>query len=91
MLISSLTLSTKADEPKSDLTCYGPQQVSALAVYKKACDVCKLDLSDTQKALDRCYQNGKPSTDWWAAPTVIVGGMALSVSLGVLIGIAVSR
>ena len=70
----------------SGFTCYSPEEIRALANYKKGCDVCKLNLKDTKNTLQKCIDHGAPATQWWADPKLVVGGFVISIGVGALIG-----
>lgn len=65
------------------------QMLADLAAFKKNCDVMKLDLASTKNTLNQCVDSGKPSQNWWANPTYVLGGMAVSFSLGALLVFAI--
>ncbi len=68
-------------------TCFDAGEIKDLANYKKNCDLCKLNLADTQATLDKCVSAGSPAAKWWADPKIVVGGFALSFTLGAVVGL----
>ena len=85
----------RADFPKipegyitpAESTCYSKDEIGALANYKKSCDVCKMNLKDTEITLNKCIDAGAPATKWWADPKFVVGGFALSFTVGAILGL----
>lgn len=90
-MISCATQSVRAQSSTNELSCFTPQEISHLAAFKKSCDVCKLDLADTKKAFDKCVDAGAPAKAWWADPKLVVGGFAISLSVGALLGVVLSK
>lgn len=70
--------------------CFDDEQLKDLRGYKNKCDLCQADLLDTRAALTACKNAGKPENSWWADPEIVIGGLAISLSFGVLIGVLVS-
>jgi len=95
MLILSLMPYAKAEFPAipdgyitpAESTCYSKDEIGALANYKKSCDVCRLDLKDTEATLSKCVNSGSPATKWWADPKFVVGGFVLSFTIGAIVGL----
>lgn len=75
----------------SGFTCFSQSEIGALANYKKACDVCKLDLKDTKETLQKCVDHGAPASAWWADPKIVIGGFAVSLGVGALIGAIIAK
>lgn len=89
-LILSGTPSAKAQNLKipsgnslGDSTCFDLVEMKSLATYKKSCDVCKLDLEDTNKTLSACAAVGSSEEKWWSDPKFVIGGFVVSFSVGV--------
>jgi hypothetical protein len=56
-----------------------------LRTYKEDCDVQKLNLKTCRENLNECIENhGKP-VSWYQKPIFMIGGFALSFSLGALL------
>lgn len=104
ILILFVTLSTRAEESISGETlidgvkpqpsgysCFSPEDIGHLATYKKTCDVCKYDLRATKSTLQNCIDHGAPATKWWADPNIVIGGFAISLSLGVMLGVMLDK
>ena len=72
-------------------SCFSPDEIKSLAAFKKSCDVCRLDLNDTKSTLQKCIDHGAPATAWWADPKIVIGGFAVSIGIGALIGVALSK
>lgn len=68
-------------------TCFDAGEMKDLANYKMGCDVCKANLRDTEATLQKCISAGAPATKWWADPKFVVGGFALSFSVGLVVGL----
>ena len=62
--------------------------LSALAAYKKSCDLEKLNHEDTKKALQECQIN-PPAPNFYQEPVFIVGVGVGAFLLGLLSGLAV--
>ena len=75
----------------ANYTCFSADEIKSLATYNKSCDVCKLDLNDTRTTLEKCVDHGAPATAWWADPKIVIGGFAISIGVGALIGVALSK
>lgn len=78
-------------ENPAGYTCFDQKDISNLATFKKRCDVLKLDLKDTQSTLQKCIDHGAPASAWWADPKIVIGGFAISVGVGALIGAAIAK
>jgi len=76
-------------ENRAEICLDGPA-LENLRGYKTKCDLCQADLLDTRATLKTCADAGKPSSDWWADPKIVVGGMVVTLSLGVLLGVLVA-
>ena len=83
--------SLEGHENPSGYSCFSGHEIKSLANFKKKCDVCKLDLADTKKTLQKCVDHGAPATAWWADPKIVIGGFAVSLGVGALIGVALSK
>jgi hypothetical protein len=69
--------------------CFTPVEAHGLAEMKIQGEKDHADLADCHAAYHSCVENAHPSIQWFQEPTVIVGGFALSIGLGMLIyGIA---
>ena len=87
----------KAEFPKipegyltpAESTCYDKEEMSSIANFKKGCDLCQMNLKDTEITLNKCIDAGSPATKWWADPKFVVGGFALSFTLGAIVGLVV--
>lgn len=88
ILLMMLSLRVIASENN---VCYTREQIKSLAAYKKNCDVCKANLSDTEKALNRCFETSVPKREWWENPAVQIGGMTIALSIGLGIGLLVAK
>lgn len=64
--------------------CYSDEEVHSLAVFKKSCDVVKLNFETCKDSLKECSENGECGS-FWKGPTVIIGGMAVSFMVGALV------
>lgn len=71
--------------------CLNDNDLKNLRGYKNMCDTCKMDLRDTKAAYQGCIDAGKPAHDWWADPRIVVGGVVVSFSVGLLIGVFATR
>lgn len=103
MLILSGMQSTKAnaaDSPHSYMpprgyetpgasTCFDSGEMKDLANYKKSCDLVKVNLIDTEKTLSECVNSEPCVGKWWADPQFVVGGFALSFTVGIIAGMLV--
>jgi hypothetical protein len=81
----------KAEPNPAQFSCFSPVEMSYLAAYKKSCDVCTRDLKDTKGTLGKCIDGGASATRWWADPTFIIGGFAVSLSLGIVAGVLLAK
>jgi hypothetical protein len=70
---------------------FSNEQIAALAKYKKHCDVVKLNLESTKKTLKKCKDRGAPVKQWWSDPYLVIGGMAVSLSVGVIVGVLIKK
>jgi hypothetical protein len=68
--------------PNACQYCPSPQALHALAQQRKDLDLCQMNLVDTQAAFNKCTQDGVDHIQWFQSPVMIVGGMAVSFSLG---------
>lgn len=62
------------------------EQVSALASYKKKCEITKRNLSVAQEALTLCLQEPEYPAAWWQTPSGLIGISIVSIAVGVIIG-----
>lgn len=83
-------LAIEANTPAGTM-CLDQYEIKDLAAFKKSCDVCRLDLKSTQNTLKKCVDHGAPATAWWADPKIVVGGIAISLGLGAIIGMAIAK
>lgn len=84
-------LTTGVNQNDPGHLCMDDGELKDLAAFKKSCDVCKLNLKDTQAAYQVCVDQGAPATAWWADPKIVIGGFAITLGLGALIGVALSK
>jgi hypothetical protein len=73
---------------QSNKTCLSSEQVKSLAVYKKDCDVVKLNFEDTKVRLKECTE-ATCGNSFWQEPSFIIGGMAVTFAAGLLVGSAI--
>lgn len=75
------------EEPINGLDCFDTKQMADLAEFKRACDRDKLDLLSYKEVITQ-FKSAEP---WWKSPTFIISGCVVSLSLGAIIGIAISK
>lgn len=76
-----LMASTKSLAQKNNETCYTPVQMARLNEYRKSCEQCKLDLTDTMETLKDANKRANESH----AGTIVLVSLT-SLVLGILIG-----
>jgi hypothetical protein len=87
MMISYTSTLMAQENLSKDLNDYysKPTVKGALAEVIKEVYKCHSQLHITEQYLDVCQAMDKPTIQWFQEPTVIIGGMAVSFSLGVLV------
>lgn len=62
-----------------------PNEVKELKNYVVNCEIAHKNLKSTEKSLDTCI-NEPNGTRWYQEPRIIVGGMVLSLGVGLGLG-----
>lgn len=83
-LIFSLTLALPASRLRAE-TCYADEDVSKIAGAIRALDVCEETLRLREQFIETQKLEALPAALWWQEPTVIVGGLAVSFTVGSLV------
>ena len=78
-------------EQSIDCSCFSPADMDKLAVGIDKLSTCHIMLAEKQKFIDTSMSINMPKILWWQAPEMIFGGMAVSVSVGLLVGILAKK
>ena len=69
--------------------CYGQDELDALSATLKACDVEHLDLISYKKSYEDCLNTPRAAEAWWQNPVVVVSGISIGFSVGILLTLLV--
>lgn len=86
-----LNVETLREPNPAGFTCYSKLEMKSLATFKKNCDVCKLDLAETQKELENCVKGEHSSGHWYSEPGWQIAGLTVTFSIGILVGLALNK
>lgn len=71
--------------------CYDAAQVQQIALGLHELEVCQKTLALREKFIESAKLITTPETAWWQEPTVVVGGVVVSLSVGLAIGLLVAH
>ena len=87
--VSADVLNRLGNPNEVGMDCFNTQEISQLASFKKDCDVCQLDLNACKNTMSAVVEGELPAVQWYQQPEIIIGGMVVTFSLGILVGYVV--
>jgi hypothetical protein len=85
LMTSSAVGQERIEDAISSLDCFTRDEIRKLSQFKKDCDLCKLDLRSCSSTVDR--MSAEPVIPWYKESGVILSGLALAISGGIVIGV----
>ena len=80
---------TATDLPNA--VCYEPAQLEVIAQGFRDLDVCRQTLVLREQFIEQAKLAPPPENAWWADPSFVVGGVVVSASVGLALGILVGQ
>lgn len=71
--------------------CYSPEQLAAIAQELQGHELCKKTLALREQFIEQAKLNPPPEQAWWQDPSVVMGGVVVSASVGLAIGLLVGQ
>lgn len=77
------------DECDVDCVCYRPESMAQIANAIKKSDGCKTELKLYRDRVNEFEKAGTPAVEFWQQPGFVVGGIVVSLSIGILTGLMI--
>jgi len=74
-----------------DCLCYTPRALNKIADGIKRLESCEQQLMMANGRIHQFVDAGIPANDWWQSPGFVVGGIAVSFSVGLWLGALVVK
>lgn len=78
-------------DDSTNFKCFNDTELDALAVVLENCQITELNLGTCQKGLKDCSNAMDSTTAFWQKPGFVIGGITVSLALGGILGILLSR
>ena len=72
--------------PQMGCICFPQPAVNKIANEIKYADMCSAQLDLANARINQFAREGTPDVEWWQQPTFIVGGLVVSLSVGLWVG-----
>ena len=76
-------------QPDITEECYKQDELDALAATLRGCARDHSDLLSYKKAYNDCFNTPRAAEAWWQNPVVVIGGIGVGFSVGVLMALLV--
>jgi len=76
-------------EPDQGGIFYSNDELDALSVTLRACEKHEADLIAYEEAYNDCLNTPRAAEAWWQDPVVVIGGISIGFSLGVILTLIV--